>query len=159
MKRTALVIDVDIKAFDRPCDCGPHSLCDVCWVQCARVALVDLIGFFTDFIQFRRVCGLFSGRAGFHVIVNDERAWNMDQEARNALLQHLPKTVKVDAGAAAISHMIKIPFSPHASTGNVAMPIENPQTFLPSRDAIHYSRMTGERMEQLKQFWRDVIIS
>lgn len=134
IKPCPITFDIDIKDYDdvRPCDCREKRLCDVCWVACMRPALVDLVAFLTDHMQFERVVPLFSGRCGVHVIVADERVWTWDDGARAALVTYLPRSVRVDKGVMRTDHLVKIPFSPHAVTGRLALPILDMHTFLPS---------------------------
>jgi DNA primase catalytic subunit len=139
VKPCPLVFDIDIKDYDgqRPCACTGKASCDACWAACMRPALIDLVHFMRAFMGFARVIPIFSGRCGVHVLVFDQRVWTWDDSARMALVGYLPKSIKVDVGAMRSDHLLKIPFSPHAFTGNLALPILNMETFLPSRDAVN----------------------
>lgn len=133
-KYLPLVFDVDIGAYDdmRPCACRKKELCDECWIVCIRPGLVDLLRWLRDFCGFERILTVFSGRAGYHVTVWDDRVWTWSQEARNGIVMYLPRTVRIDLAAMQIGHMLKMPYSPHASTKKAAWPILDPEGWVPS---------------------------
>lgn len=157
IKPCSIVFDIDIKDYDgsRPCICTKKQSCDLCWISCMRRALIDLVGFLCEFMQFKRVIPLYSGRCGVHVIVFDDRVWKWDDNARLAIVDYLPKSIRVDKGAMKSNHMIKIPFSPHIFTGNLALPILDIHEFLPSKDAINIYKLQSIR-EHI-DLWRRVI--
>ncbi len=140
-----LSFDVDIKDYSREETCKGHALCDVCWTAYGRPALVNLMHFLTTFMEFKRVIPVFSGGGGFHIHVLDDRVWEWDQDTRDDLNRyiaiHLPSVI-LDK-AIMLSHLIKLPFSPHAN-GNLSLPILDIHQFLPSIDAIKVKDMSRE---------------
>jgi DNA primase catalytic subunit len=151
-KLAPLTYDIDLKGYAKrgnQCECyaTPKGICDQCWIQYLRPALVDLVHFLRDIMQFKTVIPVFSGRGGFHVYVLDKRVWTWDDTARSILTEHLPDSIIRDT-AITLSHLIKIPFSPHKN-GYLSMPILNIYEFLPSRDRVKLSDVTDELINKL----------
>lgn len=125
-----MTLDVDLKDYGKKC-C--ETSCDICWVQFARPALIDLYEFLINFMLFKSVLFVDSGSGGFHVYILDERVWVWDQEARNQFCRYLPKSVIVDKAIRDdFKHMVKIPFSPNFKNGCLSLPILDIYTYLPS---------------------------
>lgn len=141
--------DVDLKDYERTCKCGKFKKrCDECWIKHARPAMIDAFKFLSEFMNFKMVSFWDSGCGGFHIYVMDERVWSMDQIARDNISKRMPPSVILDK-AVTLTHLIKMPFSPHKITGMIQLPILNIYTFLPSKDEIHYNKMTPEIMSKI----------
>jgi DNA primase catalytic subunit len=150
-KLSQLSFDIDLKDYEGPCLCWKDKrICDPCWIQYLRPALVELLGFLKTFMQFECVIPIYSAGAGFHVFVIDPSVWDWDDVARLGLMKHLPPSVKYDHSIV-LSHLIKLPFSPHKTNGTLSLPILDPETFLPSQWRIKIANVTSELMEKLLQ--------
>jgi DNA primase catalytic subunit len=64
--------------------------------------------------------------------VMDDRAWNMDREARISLANRIPAFIDRQVTVQQ-NHLIKLPFSTHVTTKAICCPILNPNEFLPSK--------------------------
>jgi len=153
-KLAPLTFDIDLKGYikhDNQCQCCTTTIgtCDQCWIQHLRPALIDLVHFLRDIMQFKVVLPIFSGRGGFHVYVLDKRVWTWDDMARAILAEHLPKSIVRDS-AITLGHLIKIPFSPHKN-GYLSMPILDIYEFLPSRDRVKLTSVTDELINKLTE--------
>lgn len=129
-----LVFDVDIHDYaDTPrmfCVCEAKQVCKVCWSQILRPEMIKAKEFLCDFIGFREVMFVFSGRKGFHIWVTDEHVWTWDSNARQNYVERMPvrcdQPITVGKG-----HLIKLPWTKHQKTGKVACVIEDIETWLP----------------------------
>lgn len=113
------------------CDCGYKSCCDVCWEMVLRKPLMDCLTFLKDFMEYKKVFAMFSGKKGFWVFVLDDRAWKMDKEAKISLANRIPAFIDRQVTVQS-KHLIKLPFSTHVTTKAICCPILNPVEFLPS---------------------------
>lgn len=147
-KQCPLVFDVDIKDYKEKTCC--KELCDLCWITYGRVALVDLVNWLKNFMQFKHILPVDSGFGGFHVYVLDERVWTWDQETRSQFYRYIPKSVILDKSIEGdFTHLAKIPFSPNPKNGCLSLPILDIHTYLPSRDRIKVEKANPERIDFL----------
>lgn len=148
-KLCALTFDIDLKDYNDPCQCHKDKrICDPCWIRYLRPALIDLVGFLRNVMEFQCIIPIFSAGAGFHVFVLDPDVWEWDTVARQALVKHLPASIKCDA-AVVLNHLIKLPFSPHKANGYLSLPILDIETFLPSEWRIKIESVTEELIHKL----------
>ncbi len=151
-KLSALQFDIDLKDYGGACECHKKKLiCDQCWIQYLRPALIDLVNFLTETMQFDTsgIIPVYSAGAGFHVFVIHERVWKWDDSARQALIEHLPKSIICDP-AIVLNHLIKLPFSPHKSNRCLSLPIVDIASFVPSAWRIKIEDVDDELMRKLK---------
>lgn len=129
-----LVFDVDISDYAHvprnACNCEAKQVCNTCWVQIMRPEMVKARDFLCSFIGFKEVMFVFSGRKGFHVWVTDDRVWSWNLNARLNYAERIPIRCDVPITAGK-SHLIKLPWTRHQKTNQVACVIENVETFLP----------------------------
>lgn len=129
-----LVFDIDIHDYaDIPrmfCVCQPKEVCKACWTQIMRPEMIKAKEFLCDFIGFKEVMFVFSGRKGFHIWVTDDEVWTWDSNARLNYVERMPvrcdQPITVSKG-----HLIKLPWTKHQKTGKVARVIEDIETWLP----------------------------
>jgi DNA primase catalytic subunit len=131
-----LIFDID-KDDTILCEMHPNEtrmVCDVCWVKEIRPQLILLIEFLSDLMDFKEIHVFDSGRRGVHVWVKKREGEVWDKVARVNLYNQLEKRkIKIDkAPLIDLSHLIKVPYLPHAVTGCLALPIQNINAYLPS---------------------------
>lgn len=89
-----MVLDVDLDhvSYDRTgiCGCGnERKVCDACW-ECFMIPAQSVLQWIiTQFMGFKRVFCVFSGRRGFHMWICDPRVICMSAPERRSLVQLL----------------------------------------------------------------------
>jgi len=129
-----LVFDVDIHDYDnipRECQCHPKEVCNVCWVQIMRPEMRKAQDFLCNFIGFKEVTFVFSGRKGFHIWVTDKCVWSWSINARLNYAERIPVCCDVPITAGK-GHLVKLPWVIHHKTGKMACIIEDVEAFLPN---------------------------
>jgi len=94
-----MVLDVDLDhdpadpdKYDRTnvCACGKaRKVCDACWSTFMDPAQRVLLWVLREFLGYRRIFTVFSGRRGFHMWICDERVIRMSQPERRSLVEVL----------------------------------------------------------------------
>lgn len=129
-----LVFDVDMQDYppeQRDCACPTErDICNHCWRQVMRPAMIKAKAWLCDFIGFNEVYFVFSGRKGFHIWILDERVWEWSLEGRKNYAERIP--IRIDkAITQGPGHLIKVPWGVHHWTGGVCVTIEDVESFLP----------------------------
>ena len=130
-----LVFDVDISDYERErgnncfCQGDKYKVCDLCWKNFMRPALVELTGKIPQLFGFKSVFAVFSGRRGFHVWIVDETVWRYTPAQREAICARIES--KIDTKVTTqFDHLVKLPLVLHPKTQKFAIPID--EEFLPS---------------------------
>lgn len=126
------------------CNCKEKQCCDVCWEWIMKKPLNDCLDFLKNFMKFKRVFAIYSGGRGFWIYIDDD--WEMDREARESLASRIPTFIDKKV-TTQTTHLMKVPLTTHRTTGVVCSPIMNPETFLPSKDTRHYSKVDMDIMK------------
>lgn len=126
-----LVFDVDIGDFNAKreyCMCQSKQVCRVCWIEIMRPAMIQAKHFLVDFIGFKEVMFVFSGRKGFHIWVTDEKVWSFSLNARQNFVDRIgiPVDREITCGK---GHLVKLPWGKHQATQHECCVIENIQTW------------------------------
>lgn len=129
-----LVFDVDIHDYADiarlNCSCEPKQVCNECWMQIMRPEMLKAREFLCEFIGFKEVTFVFSGRKGFHIWVTDDCVWEWDTNARLNYVQRMPVRCDVPITVSK-GHLIKLPWTRHQKTHKMASVIEPLETWLP----------------------------
>jgi hypothetical protein len=148
-----LVLDADINDFpDRKC-CNSSTFCDTCWHECMQKRVVEAVErVMIAKFKMTHIFYVFSGRRGIHIWCMDPAVIQWDHYKRAQFMTVMNRTcpdAKFDTKVTTErSHMHKVPLGLHGETGNFCNAIADPKTFLPSRDAIHWSNLTQQHVLQ-----------
>jgi len=127
----------------RTCTCT--TTCDACWILILRDPLVACMDFLKGFMEFTCVIPVYSGRRGFHIWVMDE--WELDKESREYIVNKMPAILDRNVTIQS-THLMKLFLVPHKTTGRLAIPILDVETFVPSM-AVDIDK---DKMEEFKSF-------
>lgn len=92
-----LVFDIDITDFKRYCPCGENkTVCSICWLHIEGAALVlryILLNIMA--IEERYLLWVFSGKKGFHCVINESTCMKMGEDERTNL--HRTFSIETDS--------------------------------------------------------------
>lgn len=153
-EETSVNRPIHIPRIIRSCSCLPKTCCDTCWKEIAVEPLKYMIHFLKDIMEYKYVLTIYSGSRGFWIIVWDKPVWMYDTIARKNIADQL-SNICIDKNVTiSPTHLMKIPLTPHKKTGILSVPIEDPETFLPSQ-AIHY---LDSNMNDLKKMSEKILL-
>jgi DNA primase small subunit len=108
-----LVFDIDMTDYDdiRTC-CSGGDICLLCW-DFMTVAIKIVHASLQDDFGFEHIMWVYSGRRGVHCWVSDERARQLNNEGRKAII-HFLDIMKSKAGMQ-FARKVKLPNNLHPS--------------------------------------------
>ena len=163
-----LVIDMDLDAFPRTCQCHKHTCCDECWSTFMPIARRVTEYWLKEVWSFERILCVFSGCRGVHYWILDDRviSWSAAQRVsfiksimvpvdRTGIIPrfmsqeqwaaHYPRYD--EAVTASVAHLKGLPLMPHQKTRRLSVPlppVDGPFTWLPEQHAHRPLQVTPD---------------
>lgn len=129
-----LVFDVDAKDYGTErrrlqgcaCDAKPQ-ICPTCWQVLLLPSARRLEQLVRRDLGCEHLQSFFSGRGGWHLWCTDLHLYQMDDQARRGIVQHVKRQTSIHLDedvTSQMKHLLRAPLSMHQQTENLVVPLD-----------------------------------